>query len=198
MILGWLSALNPESVFDLEGRVFIPISPRSPWPWGTVDSGISIATMRGITGMLGALLMARDMGNHAGWRRAALLIMAWCGVAEAAFGVAQRRMCGDVGGYWDSHLGETVFGCFWYHGNAGAFLNLCWPLMALFTWDEFRRSASTSVLQQLRRALQVLALLMILSAVWTNHSRAAQAIFVVQALVALVMLAAHHGAAPYS
>jgi hypothetical protein len=190
-VLGWLSALNPASVFDIDGRVFIPISPKPKWPWGAVDSGMATDAMRRITGMLGALLMARDMGSHPHWRRAGLLLIAWCGAAEAAFGFAQR-MNGDLGNYWGTqganHLRDTVFGCFWYHGNAGAFLNLCWPVMAALTWQEFKRPASTAILQQVRRAVQFLALLAIVSAVWTNHSRAAQAVFLLQIVVALLML----------
>lgn len=193
--LGWLSALHPVSVFDWGLRVFVPTSLKTWWPWGTVDGDISIHAMRRVSGMLGALLMAGDLGSHVVWRRSALSLMAWTGVAEAVFGL-MHRVSGDIGNYWGTvgtlRFKETAFGFFWYHGNAGAFLNLCWPLLVTMTSREFSRPPSGGPFEQLRRAGHVLGLLCIASAIWVNHSRAAQAIFLVQALVTAVVLALNH------
>jgi hypothetical protein len=192
-VVGWLSASHPASVLDFDLRLFLAVIPKTWWPWGTVVSETSRDTMRRVTGMFCALLMASDIGAHPSWRRCALSLMAWSGVAEAAFGLA-HHIAGDIGNYWGAvgatKLRETVFGVFWYHGNAGAFLNLCWPLLVAITWREFSRPATPSTLQQLRRAIQVLGLLLIFSAIWINHSRAAQAVFLLQTSIALVMVAA--------
>lgn len=192
LLLGWLAALNPHSVFDRNLRLFLPITPAPWWPWGTVDGATSVDTMRRITGMLGALLMAWDMGMAAGWRRALLIIIMGCGLAEAGFGLAHKVENGDVFNYWDTagtkRFRDTAFGFFWYHGNAGAFMNLCWPFVAVAAWQEFRRREAVSSAGQLRRAFLVLASMMLVGAVWLNQSRAAQGIFLLQLVLLIPML----------
>jgi hypothetical protein len=194
--LGWTAALLPQSVYDAGLRIFIPVEGAGVWPWGTVSAGVSTDAMRRITGMLAALLLAMDMGSHRRWRVILLGAVAWVGAGEACFGLAQE-IYGDIGNYWGTaatmkKFPETPFGCFWYHANAGAFLNLCWPVLLWLCWRELQRPTSGALQGQARRAFHVLAALAMISAVWVNRSRAAQAVFVVQVLVGFGLLAMAH------
>jgi len=188
MAFGWLSALTPASVYSRDFRAFLPIEAQSWWPFGTVDGDLSFMSMLRLTAMLVALWVASDMGQSPLWRRALVVTIASLGLAVAVFGLLQKGM-GDLGGYWGNRkLPPSVFGPFWYHANAGAFLNLCWPLAAAGVVTAARSLQSSNVKPQVRLALWLLALLIMVAAVWVNVSKGAQAIFVLQSiLMALVI-----------
>lgn len=178
--VGWLAAGYPSSRYDQHFRVFLPLAGGDYfWPWGAVDGPLAFRAMLRISGIAGAFLMAWDMAEARFWRKGLLATLAWTGVAMSIFGLGQK-VAGGTDVYWGK-VSNYAFGSFWYHGNAGAFLNLCWPLLAGLTFVAFMEHRKQKWMGQMRRAVCLLGLLILLTSVWVNVSKAGQAIFCVQA-----------------
>ena len=121
------------------------------------------------TGMLGALLMAADMTANPLWRSRLWKCMALTGLSIVLLGLAQR-LTGAPAIFWNlyENTGETFFGVFRYHANAGAFLNIILPLcagLALVSLRETKHPVST--------IFWVTATLLTIGACFINASRAA-------------------------
>jgi hypothetical protein len=80
----------------------------------------------------------------------------------------------------------TFFATYFYHGNAGAFLNLVWPLSAGLVIRAF-----TSQSQPGMRALWTIVFIVTIAGVLTNTSRMAQVV----ALLLMVVIGLHFGPA---
>jgi hypothetical protein len=175
MLLGWLAVLNPRSVFDEGLMILLPLqNPALPgWLPGSVDEGMALRAMRRLTGLLGLLWILLDMVREHTWRRAAIWTVTLTGCSVAIHGIIQKT-AGDVLGYWgDIKIAHTVFAGFWYHANAAAFLNLCWPFVAALTLESFARGGS-----QIKRALLMAATLLMIAAVLINVSKAGHLLFI--------------------
>src|ERR1043166_5375612 len=80
----------------------------------------------------------------------------------------------------------TFFATYFYHGNAGAFLNLVWPLSAGLVIRAFRNQSQPGM-----RALWTIVFILTIAAVLSNTSRMAQVV----ALVLMVVISLHFGPA---
>jgi len=179
LLLGWLAALLPESAYSRDFRAFLPFDGGSWWPWASVDGDLSKTTMVRLTGLMASVMMAMNMARSALWRKSLLLTVVALGTSVVLLGLLQKGM-GDVGGYWGVKKLGSAFGPFWYHGNAGAFLNLCWPLAATGAMTAISRLETTHVASQLRLALWLLAMMVMATGAFVNVSKAAQTIFLIQ------------------
>lgn len=80
--------------------------------------------------LLGLLCFVADLVRRKEWRRRVLFTVAWTGIAIVGLGLAQR-FTEAPGIFWrQENLDRTFFATYRYHANAGAFLNLVWPVLA--------------------------------------------------------------------
>jgi O-antigen ligase len=134
--LGWWMVLNAKAVYDADFSIFAPLPAFAPFAIGAVDAALALAAMTRLTCILGALLLTWEMADNPLWRRRIWTTIALTGASIAALGVWQRAAAAPTI-FWedpsvrgtDSYV-KTFFATFYYHANAGAFLNLCLPAAA--------------------------------------------------------------------
>ena len=141
LVQGWWMTLNSGFSYD---HSFQP-HPRSRWfvrlP-GAVDYAAAKPAMITITAMLGTICVALDLCRHRRWRKRFLLTLALTGVSISLLGLIQK-VTHAPGIFWqrEGHA-PTFFGPYRYHANAGAYLNLVWPIVGAFLVQSVRRGAS--------------------------------------------------------
>lgn len=170
VLQGWGMAWNAWEKFDESTFTFAMVAQLAPgWP-GAVDWAWSSSTMLMITGLLGVLWIVCDLANRPEWRKRLALTIALCGAGIVILGLAQHAT-GANEIFWGNanRKGGTFFATYRYHGNAGAFINLVLPFVALFAISAFRN-------QTRGRAFWGLALLLTATGAFVNVSRAAMSI----------------------
>jgi O-antigen ligase len=127
---GWWMALNAHRLYDPDYRSFFYLTSWWPSGPGAVDRLECGLEMKRITGLLAGFLVVRALAAEAEWRRHFCFALAGSGVVVAVVGLVLK-----LGGpglmrlVWaPDEISPTEFAFFRYHANAGAFLNLCWPL----------------------------------------------------------------------
>jgi hypothetical protein len=178
---GWM-AMNAGSIYDPEFGIFASISKLVPHAPGSVDYAISAAWMIRGAFLLMSILFVVDLS-----RDDKSLIQLWqaiviTGGSIALLGLLQKAT-GAEAIFWQTPIsgyGKTFFASYYYHANAGAFLNLVLPLSAGLAVRTFGTSSSPAV-----RSLWLMMFLLNLAAVASNTSRGAQ---LVAALIVILLL----------
>jgi len=187
---GWAMTLHPmpshDPVFQIYDPVLQNMQPLDPISsWGTIEPGISTQVMLRLTGLFLALLIASDLSAQRGWSRALIVTMAGNGALVSVYGLIQKAD-GDVLHIWQGKpLSPAVFGVYWYHANAAAFLELCWPLAGALMWQAFRNRWSG---KQGAQALWVLATLGMAAGFMVNISKVGHVLFVIEGICMLAGL----------
>jgi O-antigen ligase len=178
LVLGWSITLNPRSYYDpLLGQFFPSDRPVQMWP-GTVDGSVSRDAMLRVTALLLTVALMVELFRRRRWRRVLLAVLGLVGISIALFGLAQKIFHAPLA-FWElDRFSDNTFGMYRYHGNAGAYLNLTWPICALFAVEAFRDKHAF-----LQRAVWLPATLVGLVGVFVNISKAAQLIAVVLLIV---------------
>ena len=186
---GWM-ALNAKSIYDSEFSFFVPVRNFAPPLIGSVDYAISGAwVIRGGL-LLGTMLFVSDLSQSSRWLLRLWYVIGLVGGSIAFLGLLQKATGAQMI-FWrpppPPEFGVTTFfATYFYHGNAGAFLNLVWPLSAGLAIRSF-----TSRSQPGLRALWIIVFILTIAAVLANTSRMAQLV----ALLLLVAIALHFGPA---
>src|SRR5262249_25440609 len=148
------------------------------FPAGSIDYATSFAWMVRGTMLILAVLFVADLSRSERW-----LLHLWYVIGIVAGSIAFVGLLQKATGarmiFWQSAPPwgvTTFFATFYYHGNAGAFLNLVWPLTAGLVIRAFTRRC-----HPLMRAMWTGALVLTVGAVLANTSRASQ-------LIALLLL----------
>ena len=176
---GWM-ALNAKSIYDSEFSLFVPLRNFAPPFAGSVDFAISAAWIfRGVL-LLGTMLFVSDLSQSSRWLVRLWYVVGLVGGSIAFLGLLQKATGAQMI-FWQPppppEFGVTTFfATYFYHGNAGAFLNLVWPLSAGLVIREFTSRSHPGM-----RALWIIVFILTIAAVLANTSRMAQ-------LVALVLL----------
>jgi O-antigen ligase len=175
---GWWMTLNARGIYDFEFRDFFHLSEPAPWAPGSLDRLGSRSDMVRVTGLFAAFVVARSLGGDPVWRHRLLATVALAGLGIAVIGLILK-----LGGpplmarFWHpKKISGTDFAFFRYHANAGAYLNLTWPI-ALGLGLNGRALGRCS--PALSKRLWLAAALIILIAVQINLSRGAIAIAVI-------------------
>ncbi|HEY5743917.1 MAG TPA: O-antigen ligase family protein [Terrimicrobiaceae bacterium] len=190
--LGWFSVSNSLASYDELLQVFSPVPQALPDWLGSWDAAFSMRAMLLVTGMTGAFFMSVDLAANPVWRRRLFLTLALSGGLLLLFGLVQRAT-GASGIFWEpSPWKSTFFATYFYHANAGAFINLTLPLVAGLTILAFRNNKG-----QFERAFWSFLLLVSITAVFVNTSRASMIIgvmIIVALTVGVTMVAARRRA----
>jgi hypothetical protein len=176
---GWM-ALNAISIYDSDFYVFVPLRNFASHLTGSVDYAISAAWMLRGALLLCAILFVVDVSQSSRWLLRLWYTIGLAGGTIAFVGLLQKATGAQMI-FWQTAPvwgAKTFFATYYYHGNAGAYLNLVWPLTAGLAVRAFTKPSHPGM-----RALWVSVLILTLAAVLANTSRMAQ-------LIALLLLIA--------
>jgi len=126
---GWWMALNPHFQ-DTGYYMFARIPAIVPFAPGTVDGRTSCLTMLRVTCLLGTVCFVCDLSARREWRRRIWYTMAITGVSLVLFGLVQSAFARPLLIWSREDAGVPFFATFYYHGNAGSFINLVLPPIA--------------------------------------------------------------------
>jgi hypothetical protein len=181
-------ALNAKSIYDPEFSLFVQLRNFAPFLTGSVDYANSAAWMLRGTLLLGTILFISDVSQSSRWLLRLWYVVGLVGGSISFLGLLQKATGAQMI-FWQpppppEYGVTTFFATYFYHGNAGAFLNLVWPLSAgLFI------RAFTGQSRPAMRALWTIVLIITMAGVLANTSRMAQVV----GLVLLVVIGLHFG-----
>jgi len=173
---------NAKSIYDSDFFVFVPLHNFAPSLAGSVDYTISAAWMIRGALLLGTILFVSDVSQSNRW-----LLRLWYVIGLVAGSIAFLGLLQKATGaqmiFWQPPPPpevwvSTFFATYYYHGNAGAFLNLVWPLSAGLVIRAFSNRSHPGM-----RAMWISVFILTIAGVPANTSRMAQ-------LVALLLLVA--------
>src|SRR5438045_5472704 len=187
LVFGWAMSLNGRSIYDSDFFLFISRQNVLPSAPGSVDAAISAAWMLRATLLIGVIFLAVDLAQDPVW-----LLRLWWTVVLAGGSMALRGLLQKGTGapmiFWQpaKQWGESsnFFASYYYHGNAGAYLNLVLaPALGLAARSLMRPRAP------IVKAISLILVLLIVAAVSANTSRTAQLIGAIMILLLLVSFA---------
>jgi hypothetical protein len=175
---GWM-VLNARSIYDSDFHTFVPLRNFAPYLAGSVDYAISTAwIVRGAL-LLGATLFVADLSQSNRW-----LLRLWYTIGFVAGSIAFLGLLQKATGarmiFWQAagpYASQTFFATYYYHANAGAFLNLVWPLTAGLTLRAFITRCHPAM-----RAIWISVFVLTVAGVLANTSRMAQFIALLLAI----------------
>jgi O-Antigen ligase len=178
---GWM-VFNAKSVYDSDFFVFVPLHNFAPPVTGSVDYPISAAWMIRGALLLGTVLFVSDLSRSDRWLLRLWYVVALIGGSIALLGLLQKATSAQMI-FWQPppppHLWVgTFFSTYYYHGNAGAFLNLVWPLSLGLVIRSFSKRSHPGL-----RAIWIVILIITVAGVMANTSRMAH-------IVALLLMVA--------
>ena len=181
-------ALNAKSIYDSEFSLFVPLRNFVPFLTGSVDYANSAAWMLRGALLLGTILFVCDLSQSSRWLLRLWYVIGLIGGSIAFLGLLQKATGAQMI-FWQpppppEYGVTTFFATYFYHGNAGAFLNLVWPLSAGLVIRAF-----TSQSQPGMRALWTIVFIVTIAGVLANTSRMAQVV----ALVLLIIIGLRFG-----
>ncbi len=187
LALGWAMALNAHAIFDGDYAILLPLTSPLPTAPGSADYALSVAWMRRGTALLLGIWVVADLVQDEKW----LLRICWAiglaGGSIALLGLVQKATGAEVP-LWNRSPGEqavtSFFATYYYHGNAGAYLNLALPAVFGLAFRYVTRPANPAA-----RALWITLSLIMIVAVISNTSRMGQFIGVMIGLVLLGVFA---------
>ena len=167
---GWM-VLNAGAILDTDFSVFVAIAKSVPRAPGSVDYVLSAAWMIRAALLSGTILFVADLSQD---NRALVHLYDAIGFVAgsiALLGLLQKATGAPMIFWQSSPEGpiKTFFATFYYHGNAGAFLNLVLPLTAGLALRAFTAHSGPNV-----RAMWAACFVLCLASVAANTSRMAQ------------------------
>jgi len=179
LLQGWGMSCNAHWLFDPEYFRFVPVAAWWRAGPGTVDQAVSISMMVRVSTLLGVVCLVSDLSLHAQWRRQIWWTITLAGSSVVLFGIVQKAAGVPLLPFEDVRAGSLYFATYFYHGNAGAFINLVLPLVAGLAAVAWRKGAKP-------RTLLVPCAVLCVAGAFSNASRAAWVV----TLLLLAVLAA--------
>jgi O-Antigen ligase len=174
--------LNATSIYDSDFAIFVPLRHfAQPLP-ASVDYTISVAWMIRGALLLGTILFVADLSQSGRWLLRLWYVIGLVGGSIAFLGLLQKATGAQMI-FWQPPPPpevwvSTFFASYYYHGNAGAFLNLVFPLSAGLVIRAFTNRSHPAM-----RAMWISLFILTIAGVLANTSRMAQ-------LVAVLLLIA--------
>jgi hypothetical protein len=172
LLLGWWMELNAHGVYDGTFRTFVSVEPLTPQLAGSSDSVLSFAMMVRVTMLVGVIVLVSEMVQRSVWLFRLWSALAICGGAIALLGLIQKATTAPMIFWKPAELWETktFFATYYYHANAGAFLNLVLPaVIGLSCWMMIARHE-----RHVARGLLTGTAIIVGVAIVSNTSRMAQ------------------------
>lgn len=195
LAFGWWMTWNSGAIFDFQWNTFVPAgNPVESLP-GSAAANASLEYMMPLTALFAGYCVAGDMAHDPHWRRRLFFTMALTGIALALFGIVLKLSGPSLMLlFWTEHrllrIGSSIFALYNYHGNAGAYLNLVWPIVLAFAWRTWERTERT-VGGQLTGLAWGAGLFLCWAAVLINSSKFALLVFVFLLPVFLILRGRH-------
>ena len=186
LLLGWWMALDAHAVFDADYSIFLPFTSPLPNAPGSVDYFLSVAMMWRVTTLLGCIWVMASLAQDARWLLRIWWAIGLAGGSIALLGLVQKATGAEMIFWQTLDRGEpavhTFFATFYYHGNAGAYLNLALPAVLGLAFRYVTRPANPFA-----RALWLTLSVIMIVAVASDTSRMGQFIAALMVLTLLVL-----------
>ncbi|MFZ0918250.1 MAG: O-antigen ligase family protein [Candidatus Udaeobacter sp.] len=178
---GWM-VFNAKSIYDSDFFAFVPLRNFAPPLAGSVDYPISAAWMIRGALLLWTVLFVADLSRSDRWLLRLWYVIGLVGGSIAFLGLLQKATSAQMIFWQPPPPAElwvhTFFSTYYYHGNAGAFLNLVWPLSLGLVIRSFSKRSHPGL-----RAIWIVILIITIAGVMANTSRMAH-------IVALLLMVA--------
>jgi len=170
LVFGWWMVANAKAIYDSDYYLFVGVTRLVPWAPGSVDQAVSYAWMIRTTTLIGTIWLVADIFRDPKWLLRLWTTLGATGGSIAFLGLIQKAS-GAPMIFWKAvdRPVKTFFATFYYHGNAGAFLNLTLPLTIGLAVRSFTRPGRPIV-----RAFWLVLALVSVVAVVANTSRMGQ------------------------
>ncbi len=173
--LGWGMALNARAISDADYQIMVPRAAPFPGAPGSLDLALSIAMMWRVSALLGALWIVTRLVRDERWLLRIWWSLALAGASIGLLGLLQKATGAQMI-FWDQlEPGEppitTFFATFFYHANAGGYLNLALPAVLGLAFRYVTRPAHPA-----GRALWIPLSFIMIVALFSNTSRAGQVV----------------------
>lgn len=163
LLEGWGMTLNAAFALDTNTYHLFPLAQKLRGP-GSFDRAASLHSMFMLSAFAGAFCIVADSSCDAIWRWRWIKVLTLNGLAVCLFGLIEK-MTHVV---W-SEYGQNIwpFASFYYHGNAGAFINLIIPVTAAAIWYAFLGEKN-----RFWQSIAILAFVVSTAAAFVNASKA--------------------------
>jgi len=173
---GWWMTANAHWLYDTEYFRLVPVASWWKAGPGALDRTVSSLMMLRVSTLLGTLCLVNDLSLYAQWRRRIWWTITLAGTSVIFFGLVQKFAGVPFLPFENVRAGSLYFATYFYHGNAGAFINLVLPLVMGLVAAAWRKGSKA------RTAMVPCAVICVAGA-FSNASRAA-------AVVTLLLLGA--------
>lgn len=177
---GWFMIANAKFYYDWASLRFVPVECFWRAGPGAVDTVEAIPAMITFTGLLAIPAFVCDLLQRREWRLRVWWTIALAGASLMIFGIAREAMGLKLRSIYSGEPGPTSFAGYYYHANAGAFINLVLPLAVGLAVLAFRSRG-----HHLQRAIWPPAVMLCLAGAVIAASKAAMVICVLLLIVLL-------------
>lgn len=195
LLQGWWMVGNARSVWDAQYHEFAEMVQWVPWAAGTWTYELSLREMLLLSALGLLAVVGCDLVRDPVWRFRVMVSVMLGGVLTCWMGILFK-----VGGmsvmreFWDggrlSMSAGTLFGPFRYHGHAGAFINMVWPLVVLCAGRVFSSSRGKPE----AKAAVCMALFSLATGALMNSSKMGFVVWGALTLVLAAWMMWHYGA----
>ncbi len=131
LVQGWLAIANPQGTYDRLAFEFTTLKQWLPFGPGVIDRVDAIPVMIRESGLLGVVCFVTDLARRPAWRTRIWWTAGLTGVALVLCGLGMKVWGYHITSYLDpSMIGWNSFAFYYYHANAGAYINIVLPLAA--------------------------------------------------------------------
>ena len=171
LILGWWMVFNAKAIFDPPYSAFVPLPHFGVGMPGSIDYALSATWMVRGTLLLGVTWFIAESSRDPRWLLRLWWTVSLAGGSIAILGLLQKATGAEMIFWQSASVTEvrTFFATYYYHANAGAYLNLVLPPMIGLAVRAFTRPGSPLI-----KAISITVALLGLTATIANTSRMAQ------------------------
>lgn len=186
-LYGWLMALVPSAMVDEASGTVFTVDAEWWASFGTVDAKRSTAAMSLVSITMMFVLMTADMARDRFGRYWMATAVSISGTITAVVGLWTQTNVDRVTLWQVAHAPASVFGLFWYHGNAATFLNLVWPVTAWLLLG-VPRARLRPMMKHMLVSMLGGSLVLQIVAVFVNVSKMGHALALVEMLLLVLAL----------